>query len=111
MVADELRYAATHRAEFMRPWEREPRSIAAGIIDDETYDWLAVTNGMIATGGYPVVVSERTLMEANRLARESTGINVDPTGSAGLAGLLQLHGEGRIRPDEQVAVLFTGVQR
>ncbi len=43
MVAEEVHYAATHRSEFMRPWEREPRSIAAGITDDETYDWLAVT--------------------------------------------------------------------
>jgi threonine synthase len=111
MVAEEVHYAATHRSEFMRPWKREPRSVAAAMIDDETYDWLAVTRGMIASGGYPIVVSDRILLEANRLARETTGINVDPTGSAGLAGLLQLYGEGQIRSDEQLAVLFTGVQR
>lgn len=111
MVEEELRYAATHRSEFMWPWEQEPRSIAGGIIDDETYDWMAVTRGMIATGGYPVAVSEEVLIEANQLARASTGINVDPTGSAGLAGLLSVQREGVVRPDERVAVLFTGVQR
>ncbi len=110
-VAEELRYAATHRSEFMRPWEREPRSIATGILDDETYDWLAVVGGMIASGGYPVVVSEQLLAEANDVARDATGINVDATGSAGLAGLLQLRDEGAVGPDEHVAVLFTGVQR
>ncbi len=110
-VTEELRYAATHRSEFMRPWEREPHSLATGIIDDETYDWLAVVGGMIAGGGYPVVVSEQILAEANEVARETTGINVDPTGSAGLAGLLQLRDEGVVGPDEHVAVLFTGVQR
>jgi threonine synthase len=106
-----LRYAARHRSEFMWPWEQEPRSIAHGILDDETYDWLAVVEGMLATGGAPVVVGERTLMRANDLARETTGIDVDHTGSSGLAGLLALRTEGDISDDERVAVLFTGVVR
>lgn len=110
-VIEELQYAATHRAEFMRPWEHEPRSIATGIVDDETYDWLTVVGGMMASGGYPVLVSEQVLAEANEMAREATGINVDPTGSAGLAGLLQLRDGREVGPDEHVAVLFTGVQR
>ena len=95
----------------MWPWEEEPRSIATGILDDETYDWRAVVEGMLATGGSPVVVDERTLSEANELAVEWTGIRVDPTGSAGLAGLMALRAEGLVEDDERVAVLFTGVQR
>ena len=47
-----------HRSEFMWPWETEPHSVAHGILDDETYDWLAVVEGMLATGGTPVVVDE-----------------------------------------------------
>ena len=35
-----LRFASTHRSEFMWPWEEEPTSVAHGILDDETYDWL-----------------------------------------------------------------------
>ncbi len=54
-----LAYAAHHRSEFMWPWEQEPHSIAHGILDDETYDWLAVVEGMLATGGGPLVVGER----------------------------------------------------
>jgi threonine synthase len=106
-----LRYAATHRSEFMWPWEDEPRSVAHGILDDETYDWLAVVRGMLSTGGYPVVADEATLMEANDLAIAATGISVDHTGSAGLAGLLHLHRAGEIGADESVAVLFTGTRR
>ena len=87
---DALAYAATHRSAFMWPWEEEPHSIAHGILDDETYDWLAVVEGMLATGGGPVVVSEDILARANELARQSTGIDVDETGSSGLAGLLAL---------------------
>ncbi len=110
-VDEALRYAATHRSEFMWPWDTEPKSIAHGILDDETYDWLAVVTGMLTTGGFPIVVSEETLIEANTLARTATGIDVDPTGSSGLAGLLQLHRDGGIQSNEGVAVLFTGIRR
>ena len=106
-----LRVAAAERSSYMWPWESEPHSIAHGILDDETYDWLAVVEAMLLTGGRPVVVGEPELAEANALARELTGIPVDPTGSAGLAGLMRLLSEGAIAPGEPVAVLFTGVQR
>jgi threonine synthase len=106
-----LRYAATHRSQFMWPWEAEPRSVAYGILDDETYDWLAVVRGMATTGGFPLVAAEDTLVRAHDLARAATGINVDHTGSAGLAGLLLLHREGGVGAQERVACLFTGVQR
>jgi threonine synthase len=107
----DLAYAAAHRSEFMWPWEREPHSIAHGILDDETYDWLAVVEGMLGTGGRPLVVSEQRLEQANECAVELTGIDVDPTGSAGLAGLLALREAGVVRDQEQVAVLFTGARR
>jgi len=110
-VADALTYAATHRSEFMWPWETEPQSIASGILDDETYDWLAVVRGMIRSGGYPVLVSEELLREANEAAVEATGIAVDETGSAGLAGLLAVQGRRGIGRSERVAVLFTGARR
>jgi threonine synthase len=109
--ATALAYAVRHRSRFMWAWDEEPHSIAHGIIDDETYDWAAVTSAMLHTGGSPVVVDEATLTEANELARSTTGIDVDPTGSAGLAGLLHETRKRAVRPDETVAVLFTGVRR
>ena len=36
------------------------------------------------------MVSEDSLTQANRLAVARTGIPVDPTGSSGLAGLLEM---------------------
>jgi threonine synthase len=103
--------AAQRRAEFMWPWESAPHSIAHGILDDETYDWLAVVEAMLTTGGRAVVVGEEELSEANRLATAATGIDVDETGSAGLAGLVRLVRDGTIAADESAAVLFTGVRR
>lgn len=105
-----LRDAASHRSRVMWPWESEPRSIATGILDDETYDWRAVVDGMLATGGRPLVVSEECLAHAHRLGK-SAGYAVDPTGSAGLAGLLDLVSEGDVGADDRVGVLFTGVER
>lgn len=106
-----LSYAATHRSEFMWPWEEEPRSIAHGILDDETYDWLAVVEGMLVSGGGPVVVSEDLLARANALAVDAAHIDVDPTGSSGLAGLLALRDQGAIGDHERVGVLLTGARR
>jgi threonine synthase len=103
--------AAARRSAFMWPWEEEPKSVATGILDDETYDWRAVVEGMLMTGGQPLVVSEDLLVEANSLAVAKTGIRVDPTGSSGLAGLLALRRSGVIGDHDRVAVLFTGIQR
>jgi threonine synthase len=110
-VQDALTYAARHRSEFMWPWEEEPKSVAHGILDDETYDWLAVVRGMLRSGGTLVVVDEVTLERANALGREATGIDVDHTGSAGLAGLIALREQGDVGRDERVAVVFTGARR
>ncbi len=86
--------------------------MAHGIIDDETYDWRACVDGHAAQAeAARVVVSEARLEEANDLARSTTGIDVDPTGSAGLAGLIDLVRTRAVGPDETVAVLFTGAVR
>ena len=110
-AVDELSWIVRHRSTVMWPWEAVPQSVAGGILDDETYDWFAIVGSMLRTGGYPVTASEKTLLEANRLGRATTGIDVDHTGSAGLAGLMALRRAGLVDAAETVAVLFTGVRR
>jgi threonine synthase len=102
--------AARHRSQYMWPWESEPKSVATGILDDETYDWLAIVEAMLSTGGLPVVVGEERLVEAHERGR-AAGFRADPTGTASLAGLLDLLARGVVGRDERVAVLFTGVER
>lgn len=106
MVAD----AAAHRARFMWPWESEPKSAASGILDDETYDWLAVVRGMLATGGWPVVASEGSILDAHREGR-GAGFNASATGTAGLAGAMSLARAGLLDRRDRVGILFTGVER
>ncbi|HEV2259285.1 MAG TPA: pyridoxal-phosphate dependent enzyme [Streptosporangiaceae bacterium] len=110
-IRETMAEAARHRSAFMRPWPQVPASVAAGILDDETYDWRAVVEGMLATGGRPLVVSEDSLTRASRLAVARTGILVDPTGSSGLAGLLEMRRSGQVGDHDRVAVLFTGLER
>ena len=95
----------------MKPWEKTPQSVAHGILDDETYDWAAVVEAMLKTGGWPLVVGEDLLLEANATARETTGVNVDHTGSAGLAGLMNAVALDSRLATERIAVLFSGVSR
>ena len=108
-VTEALRHAATHRSSYMWAWEEEPSSVAFGILDDETYDWLVLVESMLTTGGWPVVVGEELLVEANRLS--GSGSTADETGTAGLAGLVQLRRSGVVADAEPVVVLFTGVRR
>jgi threonine synthase len=98
---ERLQHAATHRSQFMWPWEDEPKSIAHGILDDETYDWLAIVRALFEHGGEPLVVDEATLEAANRQGR-ALGFNVDATGSSGLAGALAIG----LRPGD--GVIFSG---
>ncbi len=109
---DEVRArAARERARYMQPWEEEPRSLATGILDDETYDWLAVVRALAATGGEALVAPEAQIERARELGRSATGIAVTYTGAAGLAGLLELAGRGELRPDENVLAIFSGGER
>jgi threonine dehydratase len=101
--------AARRRASIMTPWEVEPHSVAHGILDDETYDWRAVVAGMIESGGWPVLVTEEQVVEATTLGHQLAGIDVDPTGAAGFAGVLALGAV--ISPDERVGVVFSGARR
>jgi threonine synthase len=93
--------------QLMTSWER-PRSVADGILDDETYDWIADFIVMAASGGRPIVVPEEAIVEAAEIAGR-TGIDVSATGAAGVAALLV--GDGRPAAGETVAVIFSGVRR
>ena len=101
--------AARRWAELMWPWESEPHSLADGILDDETYDWLGVVEQMARSGGRPIVADESAVVGAAELAQTVSGINASPTGAAGVAGLIS--GRGGIADDERVAVIFSGIRR
>ena len=115
--AQALHFARQHRAQFMWPWTYvgEPHSLAHGILDDETYDWAAALQGLAIAGGYPVLVSEPDLAQAQAAARAAGFSRVDATGAAGLAGLIAAARDtaflSSIHNGDDVAVLWTGAER
>ncbi len=112
VLAQILAHLARHRSEAMQPWSGVPQSAASAILDDETYDWRSVAEALFDSGGRAVLVNEKELIGANERARLVTGIDVDCTGSAGLAGLwAATDAETATSTAAPVAVLFTGAQR
>ena len=93
--------------QIMRPWP-DPGSLADGILDDETYDWIADLEAMVESGGRPIVAAEADIVRAHQLATEA-GFHVSPTGSAGLAGALAISRELGLA--DHVVVVMTGVSR
>jgi threonine synthase len=100
---------AANWATHMWPWESEPHSLADGILDDETYDWVADVDQLRRTSGEVVVASEDLVVLASTMGVETTGIPVSPTGTAGLAGLLAA--QSAFTPNANVAVMFSGIDR
>jgi len=111
LVQEEIRYARTHRSAFMWPWEGFLPSRAEAFLEEETSDWCRIVEGMIFSGGYPVLVDEATLVKTSEFAHSTTGIDVSPSGSAGLAGLLEMAGSQTLGSEERIGVIFTGVNR
>ncbi|WP_169453534.1 PLP-dependent lyase/thiolase [Pleomorphomonas oryzae] len=102
----DLDVPAKKRSQFMWPWETTPTSLAHGILDDETYDWWAIAEGMRASGGSTVVVDESQVATAHKAGRLHTDIVASATGTSGLAGVIAKPEAGR-----QIAVIFSGVER
>lgn len=106
------RAAAKERGAFMTPWE-DPQSVAFGILDDETYDWVALCEAMQSSGGSSHVVQDETICEAKEIA-EGMGITVCHTGAAGLAGLLEhRRRQGTVQADGSAPdlVILSGLDR
>lgn len=98
--------AALMPEKFMWPWD-QPASAASGLLDNVTCDWLPLLDATLASGGEPVVVPESTLISTHSVAKRVTGLDVSPTGAAGLAGLVCASQQA----GAVVAVVFTGIDR
>jgi threonine dehydratase len=107
VVDPSSRLVAPLWSELMTPWD-DPQSLADGIVDDETYDWLGVFDAIGPWGDAPIVASEADIVAAHELVT-SAGFDASPTGSAGLAGLLAVIDV--VRPTERVVVVMSGIAR
>jgi threonine dehydratase len=108
-VGDEpIETAVRHRGSVMWPWEDEPHSAATGILDDETYDWAGLLDGVRVSVGGSVVATEYDVNRALELTHRLTDVEADATGCAGVAGLLATSADPR---PTTLGVVFTGAVR
>ncbi len=110
MATQALRQLISDNADVMQPWPGIPASIASGILDDITYDWQALLYHQLTSGGWPILASEDDFVRATQLLRGQVTPAPDPTGAAGLAGLLA-DPRGDVEAAKPAVVLVTGADR
>jgi len=96
------------RPEEIEPWEKPPETIATGLEDTYPWDGDYGLRALYETGGYGVVVSDSLIVEAMKLLAKYEGVFAEPSGAAGLAGLLKALEDGLVDRSETIVVLVTG---
>ncbi|OYT38412.1 MAG: threonine synthase [Desulfurococcales archaeon ex4484_58] len=96
------------KPEAIEPWPHPPETIATGLEDTYPWDGDYGLKALYETNGYGVVVSDQEIIEAIKLLARYEGIFAEPSGAAGLAGLIKALEEKRIDRDEEIVVLVTG---
>lgn len=79
-------------------------SISVGLPRNRVKAWKMVAS----TGGGFLSVPDETIVEAIRLLAATAGLFAEPSGAAGLAGVVAAQEKGWIEGGESVAVLVTG---
>jgi threonine synthase len=92
----------------IKPWEKPPQTIATGLEDTYPWDGDMGLRALYDTKGYGVVVSDEEIVKAMKLLASLEGIFAEPSGAAGLAGLIKAIEEKLVDRDEIVVVLVTG---
>ncbi|MCS7128314.1 MAG: threonine synthase [Sulfolobales archaeon] len=92
----------------IRPWEKPPATIATGLEDTFPWDGDAGLRALYETNGYGLAVPDELIANAVKLLASYEGILAEPSGAAGLAGLMKAVEERIVDRDESIVVLVTG---
>jgi threonine synthase len=85
----------------------DPQTIATAIRIGNPASWEKATAAATASEGAIEAVTDRQILAAyRRVARE--GLFVEPASAASVAGMLQLHAEGRLPAGSTVVCILTG---
>ncbi|MCL4231651.1 MAG: threonine synthase [Dehalococcoidia bacterium] len=82
-----------------------PQTVASAIRIGNPASWKGATSARDESGGLIAAVTDEEILEAYRLLARREGLFVEPASAAGVAGLLKLGREGRLRGGRAVAVL------
>jgi threonine synthase len=118
-----VEYAADGRCDRPRMWgfqaegaaplvrgERvaQPETVATAIRIGDPASWTGAVRARDESGGRIDAVSDRQILDAQRLLSAREGVFVEPASAASVAGLLQCHEQGLLDPGQQVVCTVTG---
>jgi threonine synthase len=85
----------------------DPQTIASAIRIGNPASWEKAVRAADGSEGAILAVTDREILAAyRRLARE--GLFAEPASAASVAGLLRLHGDGRLRAGDTIVCVLTG---
>jgi threonine synthase len=85
-----------------------PETVATAIRIGDPASWAGAVAARDESGGRIDAVSDRAILDAQRLLAVREGVFVEPASAAPVAGLLQSHARGRLDPGQLVVVTVTG---
>ncbi len=91
----------------IRPWPK-PHTIAWGLEDPYPWDGDGGITALKESKGDAEEVSDSLILKAMKYLASYEGVFAEPSGAAGLAGLMQAISEGKVGRDDEVVVLVTG---
>lgn len=89
------------------PWP-SPRTVAGGLVDPYPWDADTAIPAIKRSNGTAEAVSDAEILAAVKLLARREGIFAEPSGAAGLAGLMRLLDEGVISRSDVVVIEITG---
>jgi len=85
-----------------------PETIATAIRIGNPASWKQALAARDESGGLIEAVDDDAILAAHRLLSASEGVFVEPASAASVAGLLAVHGSGRLDPGQRVVCTVTG---
>ncbi len=85
-----------------------PETVATAIRIGDPASWAGAVAARDESGGRIDAVSDRAILDAQRLLAVREGVFVEPASAASVAGLLQCHEQGLLDPGQQVVCTVTG---
>lgn len=85
-----------------------PQTVAGGLVDPYPWDADTAIPAIKHSGGTATAVSDKRILEAEKMLARLEGVFAEPSGAASVAGLKKLIEEGTIDRSDVVVVAVTG---